>query len=317
MTAALFYFAIVTKPDRQHSMAYDNLQSQVLDMNTNSIAFLGGDKRSLFTADHFLKLGFEVYLAGFDLLESVGGLILTDTRTALAAADIVVLPVTGIKGNIIPCYFSNKELNIDKDTFKNKLVFMGRSDTLLKLCPDARVYDLLEREDFAVANAQPTAEGAVQVAMENYEDTILGSRCLVIGYGRIGRILSQMLRALNADVDVVTRSAEKAAYIRADGNTPVNLTEVVTLGGYDIVFNTVPTMVINKQLLHRSDSDTLIIDLASAPGGVDFDEARSHGFTAIQALSLPGKCSPAAAGRIISDTILTVLGEEYSWKKQA
>lgn len=286
-------------------------------MNTNSIAFLGGDKRSLFAANCFLRLGFEVYLAGFDRLESLGGLIITDMRTALCAADIVVLPVTGIRGNIIPCYFSDNELNIDKYTFKNKLVFMGRGDTLRSLCPDARVYDLLGREDFAVANAQPTAEGAVQVAMENYEDTILGSRCLVVGYGRIGRILSQMLCALKADVDVATRSAEKAAYIRADGNSPVNLSELVTLGAYDIVFNTVPTMVIDRKLLRRSDSDTLIIDLASAPGGVDFDEAKSLGFTAIPALSLPGKCSPAAAGRIISDTILTVLGEEYSWKKQA
>lgn len=286
-------------------------------MNTNSIAFLGGDKRSLFAADCFLRLGFEVYLAGFDLLESFGGLIVSDMQTALSKADIVVLPVTGIRGNTIPCYFSDKELNINEDTFKNKLVFMGRGDTLRATCPTARVYDLLGREDFAVANAQPTAEGAVQVAMENFEDTILGSRCLVIGYGRIGRMLSQMLCALNADVDVATRSAEKAAYIRADGNTPVNLSEVVTLGGYDIVFNTVPAMVIDKKLLRRSDCDTLIIDLASVPGGVDFDEAKSLGFTAIQALSLPGKCSPAAAGRIISDTILTVLGEEYSWKKQA
>ncbi len=286
-------------------------------MNTNSIAFLGGDKRSLFAADCFLRLGFEVYLAGFDRLESLGGLVLTDMKTALLSADIIVLPITGIKGNIIPCYFSDKELNINKDTFNNKLVFMGKGDTLRSMCPSAGIYDLLGREDFAVANAQPTAEGAVQVAMENYEDTILGSRCLVIGYGRIGRILSKMLKALNADVDVATRSAEKAEYIRADGNVPVNMTELLTLGGYDIVFNTVPAVVIDKKLLRRSDSDTLIVDLASAPGGVDFDAAESLGFTAIPALSLPGKCSPAAAGRIISDTILTVLGEEYSWKKQA
>lgn len=288
-------------------------------MIEKSIAVLGGDKRQIFCGKTFAKEGFKVYLAGFDKTEDYGDFIITDIETALSNGAVVVLPVTGIRGNIIPTYFSDTELKIgDREIklLKDKIVFCGKADTIKSLCNDISVYDYLACEQFAVANALPTAEGAIQVAMEKYEGLISGSNSLVIGYGRIGKILSKLLRALNSNVTVSARKEEHFEYIIADGNKPINTKDIRTLNNYDLVFNTVPTLLIDEKVLKKTDANPLIIDLASMPGGVDFDSAERLKITAIHALSLPGKCSPKSAGEITARTILNILKEEYGWQKQ-
>ena len=288
-------------------------------MIEKSIAVLGGDKRQIFCGKTFAKEGFKVYLAGFDKTEDYRDLIITDIETALSNGAVVVLPVTGIRGNIIPTYFSDTELKIgDREIklLKDKIVFCGKADTIKSLCNDFFVYDYLACEQFAVANALPTAEGAIQVAMEKYEGLISGSNSLVIGYGRIGKILSKLLRALNSNVTVSARKEEHFEYIIADGNKPINTKTIRTLNNYDLVFNTVPTLLIDEKVLKKTDANPLIIDLASMPGGVDFDSAERLKITAIHALSLPGKCSPKSAGEITARTILNILKEEYGWQKQ-
>lgn len=278
-------------------------------MKIYTIALIGGDKRQLFCAKALYDKGYNVLLSGFDLLESYGGLKLVDTETALSEADAFILSVTGVKGDSIPCYFSDKEIKIDKrmrEVFSKKPVFMGRSSSL----KGVEAFDLLKREDFAVLNAVPTAEGALCVAVKSYEKTLCNSNVLVIGYGRIGKILSRDLRALGAKVTVSTRSAEKRAYIKSDFNRAVNTEDIKSLKGFDIVFNTADFMVIDRAVLDKSDCDTLIIDLASYPGGVDFDYASKLGFTAFMASALPGQYSPMTAGENIADTVLTILREE-------
>lgn len=284
-------------------------------MMINTIAVLGGDKRQLFCAKALYDYGFNVLAAGFDLLESYGGVKLVSLDTALSLADIFILPITGVKGDVIPCYFSDEEIKISRRLLKalsEKPVFMGRAGSL----KGVNANDLLKREDFAVLNAEPTAEGALCVAIKSYEKTILGSKILVIGCGRIGKILSKMLRALNAEVYVSTTGCGKYAFIKSDGNKPVYTNEINSISDYDIVFNTAESLIIDKKILENSDNDTLIIDLASYPGGVDFDAAEKLGFTAFMASSLPGQFSPMTAGEIIADTVLTILKEEYMWQKQ-
>jgi len=286
-------------------------------MIKQSVAFVGGDKRQLFAVKPFLKQGFKVYLVGFDKLESQAEYHLTDLDSALKKAEIFIFPVTGVKGRVVPSDYSDKEIKLTDiilEQLKSKMIFCGKSDTLQSLGSELRIFDYLRREEFAVANALLTAEGAVQIAMEQYAGTIYNSRCLVIGYGRIGKILSRMLKALNADVTVSARKADHFRYIQADGNKPVKTAEINSLADFDIVFNTVPKLIIDRQILAKSN-DVLIIDLASLPGGVDFQTADKLGIKTIHALSLPGKCAPKAAGEIISDTILDMIKEEYRWQK--
>ena len=267
------------------------------------IVFIGGDKRQVYAALKLIKEGYSVYLAGFDKLDADIPKI-----ENYYEADIFVLPLTGVKDNVVPAYYSDKELKIEPDKLNDKLVFMGKADTLN--ASGSTVYNLLKREDFAEANALPSAEGAISVAMQSYEESVEGSSCLVIGYGRIGKALSRKLRDLGAKVSVATRSAEKAKSVKSDKNTPISTSELRSLNGFDIVFNTADALVLGADILRNSDNSTLIIDLASLPGGVDFDSAESFGFKTIHALGLPGKFSPKAAGKIISDTILRILKEE-------
>lgn len=281
-------------------------------MNFRQIAILGGDKRQLFAAARLEESGFHVYSAGFDRLESFGNLRLCSVDEALSLCDVVLLPVTGAKGGEVVCPFSNKNIMLEDiaQGLRDKLVFAGKAESFKGI----DVIDILKDESFSEKNALPTAEGALLTAMENYEGDIAGCDALVIGYGRIGKTLSRLLRAVKARVSVSTRGEEKAEKIILDGNTPLSTSSLKTLSGYDIVFNTADALVIDGNILMNTDGDPLIIDLASIPGGVDFKSARELGFCVIHALALPARYSPLSAGRAVSDTVIKKLKEEFNWQ---
>ena len=268
------------------------------------IVFVGGDKRQLYAARKLRAKGLDVYLTGFEKIAFDYIPVLED----FYRAQIIVLPVTGIKGGFVPVYYSDKEIKLDLKKLSGKTVIMGKAETLN--CGNCEVYDLLKREDFTEANALLSAEGAVKVAIESFEGTISGSKILVIGYGRIGKRLSRMLKALNADVTVASRSPIKAEKISSDGYTPIKTSGLKQISEFDIVFNTADALVVDGEILRGSRNSALIIDLASAPGGVDFKTAEKLSFTTVHALGLPGKYSPKAAGEIISDAVATIIKEE-------
>jgi dipicolinate synthase subunit A len=168
--------------------------------------------------------------------------------------------------------------------------------------------DYLCLEEMAAANAVPTAEGAIQLAMQELPVTIQGSDCLVIGWGRIGKVLSAKLAALGARVTVSARREQDVALLRALGyRADVTARFYRGLGGYDLIVNTVPAGVLGRRELEQIRHDCVVIDLASKPGGVDWDAASQLNRTVIWALSLPGKVAPVSAGRIIRDAILSYL----------
>lgn len=170
--------------------------------------------------------------------------------------------------------------------------------------------DLLEREEMAVRNAVPTAEGALQIAMEELPCTIFGMNILVTGYGRISRVLSRMLKALGARVKVSARRFSDLAWIEAEGCTPVRLRGLAeAVGDCRLIINTVPAPILGEEVLAKAPKDCLLIDLASKPGGVDIAAAGRLGLKAIWALSLPGKVAPLTAGDILFDTIQNIAGE--------
>ena len=166
-------------------------------------------------------------------------------------------------------------------------------------------FDYYESEEFAIANAIPTAEGAIEIAMRELPVTLNGSRTLVIGYGRIGKVLSQLLKSIGADVTVSARKPYDIAWINAGGYRAANtgrLCEALEKK-FDVIFNTVPHKVLDKAALSKLPKGTLIIDLASKPGGVDTAEAKRLSLRVIWALSLPGKVAPVTSGEIIADTV--------------
>lgn len=163
--------------------------------------------------------------------------------------------------------------------------------------------DFTDDPSFAEENAVPTAEGAIQLALQELPTTIQSGRFLVIGYGRIGKALAARLDALGGAVTVASRSDPEHPYRRdCTGTYALPLTD------YDAVFNTVPVLVFPESDCRRTREDCLLIDLASAPGGI----AKNCGRRLIHALGLPAKTAPKTAARILRDILLKET-EESPW----
>ena len=172
------------------------------------------------------------------------------------------------------------------------------------------VHDYFQREELIVANAVPTAEGAVQIALEEMGVTLHRAQVLLLGYGRVGKLTAHRLQALGARVTVAARSCDALAWADAYGHDTVRLSEMEEgLGGYDLVVNTVPVRLLTRERLAALKEGCLVIDLASKPGGVDFQGAAELGVRCVWALSLPGKVAPISAASALRDTIYNMLSE--------
>lgn len=287
----------------------------------NKIIFIGGDMRQIRAINQISRSKTAVEVLGFEsetekLFDpSVTVVYDISKLSENCRAAVLPLPYTTDGENINMPYSENKisVSEVMREMPKPRCILAGRCDEKLKTL--AEVYgvpltDYFCREELMILNAIPTAEGAIQIAMEETPHTINRSRCLVIGYGRIGKILSEMLRGLGAEVTAAARKRKDLALAGAFGCNTVPIWELhEIIGEFDIVFNTVPSMLLDFDMMSKIPKRTLLIDLASRPGGIDFDAAQDLGLRAIRALSLPGKVAPDTAGDIIKDTILNILEE--------
>lgn len=265
------------------------------------IVVLGADPRQYWVAKNLSEAGHTVWVWGVSGLE--------DTKPSLpqtlSDAQAVVLPMPAFdRSGDLPLASGR---TVKAETLSNLL----SKDTLLFggiLPPELCGIDYAASDVVATANAVPTAEGAIQRAMEHLPITLWKSRCLVIGFGRIGKVLAQRLQALGAQVTVTARRPVDLAMAEALGYSS-DRTGAYSKGldQYDCIFNTVPAMVLSEEQLRRTRVDCLLIDLASRPGGIDFSACARLPRQALHALSLPGQVAPATAGRIISEFILEQL----------
>lgn len=168
------------------------------------------------------------------------------------------------------------------------------------------VYDYYENDTLARKNAVPTAEGVIGILINALPVTIDSLECAVTGYGRCARVLAMKLRALGADVTVAARSEKNLKEAENDGMKTVQLSDFGSVcGKFTAIVNTVPSRIIDKNILTKLNKNCVIIEIASAPFGVDFDCAAGLGLNTIKAGSLPGRISPQTAGEIIADTVLS------------
>ncbi|MCF2662398.1 dipicolinate synthase subunit DpsA [Pseudoflavonifractor phocaeensis] len=279
---------------------------------------VGGDMRQVKLAQLLSDDGHTVHTYALDPgPEPVPGLIQEQNLNQAGRADCVVLPLTVSTGGGLlnaPLSLSEHPLAPILDRLvPRQFLCGGRIDPETEALARERgliIHDYFAREELAVANAVPTAEGAVQLAMEHLPITIHGSRVLVVGFGRVGRITAQRFAALGAKVSVAARKYEQLAWAQAMGFGAEELGRLAGwLCGYDLVVNTVPAPVLNRPELEDLKPDCLILDLASKPGGVDLAAAGELGLTVIWALSLPGKVAPVTAGAAIRSTIYNMLRE--------
>ncbi len=288
-------------------------------MCSKKILVLGGDMRIAALADFFNQEGYDVAAYGFDSeVDFSGGIPMAENlEDAVRDRDIIVtgLPVTNDDITIRTPLCSDKIYIYDvlKAMSKNQLLVGGKITPKLKsMCEiyNIRAVDYFEREELTVLNAVPTAEGAIEIAMEMLPVTIHGSKSLVLGFGRIGKVLAKDLHGLGAEVYVEARRFEDLSWINAYGYNHIYLPDLkAQLPKFDVIYNTIPYKVLTEDMIKYIRRDCLIIDLASLPGGIDDEKAEKYGLKVVHALSLPGKTSPKTSGEIIARTIHNIMAD--------
>ena len=279
-------------------------------MSKIRIALLGGDNRELILLCALMdNKNYEVRCYGQPSELLPEGLIPSASlQDALKGADILILPMAGVSayGMIFNVFGQLLKLGSEDLVLMSEraAVISGIAGAYLKsICQEAgkTLITTAETDAIAVPNSIPTAEAAISLAIKNSEETINGSKSLIIGYGRIGQALACRLRALGSDTEITNRGEALKQKASGDGFTVIDWQDYdKRLSEYDYIFNTVPAMVLPYKALRRVRKNTLVMDLASLPGGVDFKAALELGLNAIQALGLPGKFSPVSAGKILA-----------------
>lgn len=174
----------------------------------------------------------------------------------------------------------------------------------------SEVIDVMKREELVILNTIATAEGAIEVAIKNTDTILLGTNVIVLGYGRVGKVVAKKFYDMSARVTCAARKSTDLAWIKAFGFDAIDIKELESeIKKYDIIINTVPQMIVNKSLMINMKKNVLMIDLASNPGGINRDDAKELDLKLVWALALPGKVAPVTSAHFIKETIYNILSE--------
>lgn len=280
------------------------------------IGLVGGDKRSISLGKLLLEDNHNLKVFGFD--EEVSQLkVNISLISTIRGSDIVVAPLPCSKDDILlntPFYKGEIKIEeIFKNMTKNQIFIGGKISEKIKEIAnhyEILTFDLMDREELAILNAIPTVEGGIQIAMEEMDTTIHNSNIMILGFGRIGKLLAKSLKGLGGNVFVEARKHEDLAWIKSYGYHPLHLNKIKNyLPNMDLIFNTIPSMILGEENLIELKKGSLVIDLASKPGGVDFEVAKKMDIEVIWALGLPGKVAPVTAAEILKESIYNIVEE--------
>ena len=290
---------------------------------STSFSIIGGDLRTIKLAKMLANEGNKIYTYGLEKAEELkdnSNIIFTEKISKAIPKDgeVVIGPIPFTSNGInINAPFGEKEISIREmiHYLEGKILIAGSiSPEIYDMANDEyiEIIDIMKREELAVLNTISTAEGAIEIAISNTNKIIHGSEVLILGFGRIGKVLARKMAGLSAKVTCAARKDEDLAWIRAYGHKETNINALgENLSQYDIILNTVPHLVLNKERLQYVKKDALLIDLASNPGGIDKKEAKELNLKLVWALALPGKVAPVTTAEFIKDTIYNILKEIY------
>lgn len=285
-------------------------------------AIIGGDLRTIKLAVMLAKEQNQVYVYGLEKAEELKNIKnitqCESIKKTIQEVEIVIGPIPfSSNGKTINMPFSDKEISIREMMHvinAKVLIAGGITPEVYEMANDEyiEIIDIMKREELAVLNTIATAEGTIQVAIENTNKIIHGSEILILGFGRIGKVLARKLAGLSAKVTCAARKDEDIAWIQAYGHKATNINGLgENLKLYDIIINTVPHIILNEERLKYIKKDCLLIDLASNPGGIDKKAVKDNKLKFVWALSLPGKVAPITTAEFIKDTIYNIIKEIY------
>ena len=264
----------------------------------------GGDRRLAYTAKALRDKGYAVRRA------------LGETDDDYGETDVLLLPVPLSRdGKTLNAPHAQTPIPLERLAEKTETdtrVFCGMPNEAAALFfrRGIRLYDYAAREEFALRNAIPTAEGVAQLLLCALPRTVRGSHILITGYGRTARACARLLYGMGARITIAARRCSSLALADGEGYHGLYLRELANvMERFDAVVNTVPAPVLTSEILENTPKDCPIIEIASAPYGVDFDAAKRFGLSVQIAPSLPGKVAPQTAGIIIAETVLNMLME--------
>ncbi len=271
-----------------------------------NIVIIGGDKRQKYLKEYLCDKGYDVTSYGlFDWDDDTDKL-----KSLIAENTIVLLPLPATRNDkTILMPFSKHEITIDRlISFlgKNNLVFGGlikgelKTQLSLKGIPFVDYYD----SDLIEKNAILTAFGALKIILEHIDFALPQGKYAITGYGRVAKETASVLTALSCDVTIFARNDLQRENAVRKGCNAEPITKLPCLiDKFDFIINTVPSQIIGEETLKNIRKDSKIMELASAPYGVDFNLARKCGVAVVKAFSLPGKYTPKSAGELIGEKI--------------
>ena len=285
-------------------------------------AIIGGDLRIIKLAVMLAKEQNEIFAYGLEKAEELKNNLkikhCESIKKAIQEVEIVIGPIPfSSNGKTINMPFSDKEVTIREmmHVINAKVLIAGViTPEVYEMANDEyiEIIDIMKREELAVLNTIATAEGTIQIAIENTNKIIHGSEVLILGFGRIGKVLARKLAGLSAKVTCAARKDEDLAWIQAYGHKATNINTIgENLRQYDIIINTVPHIILNEERLQYVKNECLLIDLASNPGGIDKKAVKDNQLKFVWALSLPGKVAPTTSAEFIKDTIYNIIKEIY------
>jgi dipicolinate synthase subunit A len=169
----------------------------------------------------------------------------------------------------------------------------------------------------AIYNSIPTVEGTIMMVIQHTDYTIHGSKVMVLGFGRTGMSVARTFQALGAHVKVGARRSEHIARITEMTFTPFQMQDLEKeVHDVDIVINTIPHLIVTASVIAKMPAHTLIVDLASKPGGTDFRYAEKRGVKAFLAPGLPGIVAPKTAGQILANVLSSLFTEDLKVRKE-
>ena len=284
-------------------------------------SIIGGDLRLVDLSIMLKKDENEVFVYGMEksneIISNKKIVKCENLQIAINNGDIIIGSIPFLKSNgEMYTTFSDNNITIKDLTekeHKNKIFIAGNiskqtRDILEKSY--GKVIDIMEREELVILNTIATAEGAIDVAIQNTDKILHGSKILILGFGRVGKIVASKFHQLSCRVTCAARKDTDFAWIKAYGYEAVNIYKLKEdLKKYDIIINTVPQMIIDKNEMQYMKQNVLLIDLASTPGGVNSEDAQKMNLKFVWALALPGKVAPVSSAKFIKETIYNVLSE--------
>lgn len=281
------------------------------------ISLIGGDKRQVHLFQKLLSLKTDIKTYGLEDEQSINRKFKTENlKSAVEFADYIILPIP-ISKNIgyLNAPLSKEKIKFDDEFIslcKDKVVFAGSmpEEIFLKLQKNNRVFDYGKQENFAALNAVPTAKGAIEIAKKEIAKSLSDCKCMITGFGKVGTELAKQLKEVCDNITICARSQSQLEEAKKLNYAILHLNDLKRNTDFDLIFNTIPAPIFDKNILKLLNDSTFIIDLASEPGAIDKIYAKENKIKFIHALGIPGKMYPKAAAEIIFDTIENIMREK-------